>query len=838
MRPARGPSIAPSPHSHSHHNHHGRHEHPHHAHSSNDHRIRFYTAEDSLFDAISSFILPSFFSNEHAAVIVATKAHLEALDLYLRQQNLVPELLRKRQQMYLAPAEMILEKLMPHGVVEAQVFFDYFGPLFEKLQASFPKLLVYGELVNILCEQGEHEKAHELEEVWEQFLAGKEASLLCGYDMNVFSSDGLEDVFERICRSHSIVQPAESIVTGTVRPEEYSMLLAMLQQKNLRLEVEVGRRVVVETALTQILEHLGLRSTDAIQTRDSDGSVTATNLLPVAIIAATTIDGITDYFYNTKFLQLTGLTKKTVTSDPGWLGAVHYQDRERVSRDIRLVDGKSRRLEYRFVLPEGSIKWVVGESVSRENGYVHTAVDITQLKVEAAANPSRTGSIASVPGGDPNLSREHPKGSTPSSSIPWSSKRAIDYRSTSSPIIPSAPVSGSTISTHSRPNDPQIAQGLTRMTQILWDNLFPEPSFNPTDNSNVASKLTVLYTWFRSLSRSFIPEDSAFDIQNDALQKANIRLSHISYLGSIILLSRHSLIRAIERGDYPNSQSSVTLPKSALDDRQYAVDCFNAAVSAITHIHSLITPISPSTSSTPPIAAFTDDHSLKDIRSSRTVVGVFFISTLIILLHLSVLRPHEMANHDSLMDKTTQIINDLRSLPETAEVANRYKAILQPFVAFVMQSQPTHQYPDYLYAQGQKVKEQLIGLLRMPQGGAEWIPYRDPRMWSWKDLLAAPGTIPVGGRMEGPIVGGWIVGQERTVEREGSGPLARGEKRMRQETQVEDLYEPGNRGNVNNGNGSGGSSVPSASSPGTVKAPERLGAGTDTTRTRTKRATG
>ncbi|KAI5802075.1 hypothetical protein FPQ18DRAFT_4063 [Pyronema domesticum] len=827
MRPVRGPPIAPSPHSHSHHHHHGRHEHPHHSHhshSSNDHRIRFYTAEDSLFDAISSFILPSFFSNEHAAVIVATKAHLEALDLYLRQQNLVPELLRKRQQMYLAPAEVILEKLMPHGVIEAQVFFDYFGPLFEKLQATFPKLLVYGELVNILCEQGEHEQAHELEEVWEQFLAGKEASLLCGYDMNVFASDGLEDVFERICRSHSIVQPAEGIVTGTVRPEEYSMLLAMLQQKNLRLEVEVGRRIVVETALTQILEHLGLRSTDAIQTRDSDGSVTATNLLPVAIISATTIDGITDYFYNTKFLQLTGLTKKTVTSDPGWLGAVHYQDRERVSRDIRLVDGKSRRLEYRFVLPEGTIKWVLGESVSRETGYVHTAVDITQVKAEPAANPLRTGSIASVPGGDPNWSRILPKGPAPSPSVPCSSKRAIDYRSTSSPITPSAPIGGSTVFTRSRPNDPQIAQDLIRVTQLLWDNLFLDPSFDPTDNSSVASKLTVLYTWFRSLSRPFIPEDSAFDIQNDALQKANIRLSHISYLGSIILLSRHSLIRAIERGDYPNSQPSVTRHKSALDDRQYAVDCFNAAVNAITHIHSLITPISPSTSSTPPITALTDDHSLNDIRSSRTVVGVFFISTLIILLHLSVLRPHEMANHDNLMDKTTQIINDLRSLPETAEVANRYKATLQPFVAFVMQSQPAHQYPDYLYAQGQKLKEQLIGLLRMPQGGAEWVPYRGARVWSWKDLLAAPGAVPVEGKMEGLKVGGRIVEEERNVEREGSGTPVRGDKRIRQETQAEDLYDPGHGDNVSSSSssGSGGSSIPGASAPGAVRHPRDL----------------
>ena len=364
--------------------------------------IRFYNAEESLYDAISSFILPSFFSNEHAAVIVATKAHLEALDLYLRQQNLVPELLRKREQMFLAPAELILEQLMPNGIVEEKVFFDYFGPLFGKLQKRYPKLLVYGELVNILCENGEHEKAHELEEVWESFLVGKNAALLCGYNLNAFAEDGLEDVFHRICRSHSHVTPTEDSRGRRVlgRPEDQPMMLAMLQQKNLRLEAEMGRRAAVETALRTTLEHLGSRSTDAIQVRDRDGATSHTNLLPMGIVAATTIDGVTDYFFNERFLELTGLTSRSVKVEPGWVGAVHYQDRERVSHHIRLVDGKPRRLEYRFMLGDGSMRWVVGESVSKESGYVHSVVDITRLRSESSspAVRSRAGSMGPPPG--------------------------------------------------------------------------------------------------------------------------------------------------------------------------------------------------------------------------------------------------------------------------------------------------------------------------------------------------------------------------------------------------------------------------------------------------------
>jgi len=425
--------------------HHQVHNHDNHPRSPNNHQIQFYNGEDSLFDSVSRFILPSFFSDEHAAIIVASKAHLGALDLYLRQQNLVPELLRKREQMLLAPAEGILEQLMPNGKVEGKIFFDFFTPLFEKLQEQYPKLLVYGELVNVLCENGEHEQAHELEEVWESFLEGKEASLLCGYNLNVFARDGLEDVFQRICRSHSHVMPAEEATNGNAfgRPEDQPMVLAMLQQKNLRLEAEMARRVALESVLNATMEHIGTRPAEAIQVLERDGSMSLLRLPAVGVVSAMTNDGVTDYYFNHRFLEISGLTRMSVEAEPGWVGAVHYQDRERVSHNIRLVDRKTRRMEYRFVLPDGSIRWVVGESVSREAGYVHSAVDITVLRTEVA--PPLPSVLPALPVPPSARSRS---GSTASGnnveSSPWANthlaghKRSIGFSHISSPSVPSS----------------------------------------------------------------------------------------------------------------------------------------------------------------------------------------------------------------------------------------------------------------------------------------------------------------------------------------------------------------------------------------------------------------
>jgi len=344
------------------------------------HSIQFYEAESFLYDAVSRFILPSFFSTENAAIIVATRLHLDGLEAHLREQNLAPGLLKERGQLILVDADALLPSLLKDGGVDGETFDKYFGKVFDDIRKQYPRVLVYGELVNILCEQGTHQLAHELEQVWERFLAafGKDISLLCGYDMAVFEADGLSEVFQQICLSHSHVVPGEKKYPLLGDSQDRSTIVAMLQQQTRCLEAEVSRRKISEAALQTVLDHFSSPSTGArAQPHSQNGHQDS---VPVGICGRTSYEGRSQYFVNERFCEISGLREQQIRQDGNWLSAVHHLDRERVSRCFSFEDGRLRKQDYRFVHPNGEIRWVSAEFTVNVYGYVHTIVDTTHTR--------------------------------------------------------------------------------------------------------------------------------------------------------------------------------------------------------------------------------------------------------------------------------------------------------------------------------------------------------------------------------------------------------------------------------------------------------------------------
>ena len=106
---------------------------------------------------------------------------------------------------------------------------------------------------------------------------------------------------------------------------------------------------------------------------------------PVGIFR-TDANGSTTYV-NPKWCTISGLSVEQALGD-GWLGAVHPDDRERLSQGWR----ESAQLhhssfaDYRFVRPDGTLAWVMGQAVPELNaedqivGYVGTITDITDRK--------------------------------------------------------------------------------------------------------------------------------------------------------------------------------------------------------------------------------------------------------------------------------------------------------------------------------------------------------------------------------------------------------------------------------------------------------------------------
>ncbi len=112
---------------------------------------------------------------------------------------------------------------------------------------------------------------------------------------------------------------------------------------------------------------------------------TLAQISPVGIFR-TDAAGSTTYV-NPRWCQISGLSADEALGD-GWLKAVHPDDREKLSNDWKKTtrSHKVSSVEYRFIHPDGTIAWVMGQAVPEKNlenqvvGYVGTITDITKRK--------------------------------------------------------------------------------------------------------------------------------------------------------------------------------------------------------------------------------------------------------------------------------------------------------------------------------------------------------------------------------------------------------------------------------------------------------------------------
>jgi PAS domain S-box-containing protein len=111
---------------------------------------------------------------------------------------------------------------------------------------------------------------------------------------------------------------------------------------------------------------------------------TLSQVSPVGIFR-TRLDGFTTYV-NPEWLELSGMPKEEAVGF-GWLKAVHPDDRDRLTlrweEDVNLR--KTSVAEYRFLRPDGSIVWVMGNAVpewtnNKIVGYIGTITNITDRK--------------------------------------------------------------------------------------------------------------------------------------------------------------------------------------------------------------------------------------------------------------------------------------------------------------------------------------------------------------------------------------------------------------------------------------------------------------------------
>ncbi len=107
---------------------------------------------------------------------------------------------------------------------------------------------------------------------------------------------------------------------------------------------------------------------------------------PVGIFRTDTAGQTT--YVNPRWCEISGLSAEAALGD-GWLEAVHPEDRERLAAAWKKAVGEQAvsTSEYRFLKPDGSVAWVIGQAVPEKDiagnivGYVGTITDITERKL-------------------------------------------------------------------------------------------------------------------------------------------------------------------------------------------------------------------------------------------------------------------------------------------------------------------------------------------------------------------------------------------------------------------------------------------------------------------------
>ena len=213
------------------------------------HFVQFYEDDAFIVDEVAEFLDGALRAGD-AAILIATPEHRAALTKRLRgfgkvkaAQNWYPG------ELVVLDARETLTKFMVDGSPNEALFLATVGSVVSRAAAGGTRAVrAFGEMVALLCADGNAEAALRLEELWNDLGGRHTFSLMCAYPMNLFASAEHAETFRHVCRTHSRVRPSESLAAND-DGQDLARTVAALQQKAISLQTEIARRTAAEQTL-------------------------------------------------------------------------------------------------------------------------------------------------------------------------------------------------------------------------------------------------------------------------------------------------------------------------------------------------------------------------------------------------------------------------------------------------------------------------------------------------------------------------------------------------------------------------------------------------------------
>jgi CheY-like chemotaxis protein len=205
-------------------------------HSAREHQhfVQFYERDTFLIQSLERFVSAGL-TTGGAAIVIATRAHREALEREWHAHGIDVDAARKRGQYTAVDAREALAQFMRAGKPDERRFGECIGGLIAGARQRCDDVRAFSGMASLLWTEGQRDAAFRVEQLWANLTQRHAFAVFCAYPMSCFDGDGSRRSLFDVCDAHAHVIPAESYAASPSAPERLRAILA-LQHKAARLD--------------------------------------------------------------------------------------------------------------------------------------------------------------------------------------------------------------------------------------------------------------------------------------------------------------------------------------------------------------------------------------------------------------------------------------------------------------------------------------------------------------------------------------------------------------------------------------------------------------------------
>lgn len=166
-----------------------------------EHVVQIYENDEGFLNLLSGYVSGAVNSGE-CAVVIATAAHLEALDERLTALGYTVPFLISNTQYIPLDAQEVLSTFMVNDWPDENLFNQVINEVIARAKRNSRNVRAFGEMVAILWAKGQIGATVRLEHLWNKFCENEAFCLYCAYPQSGFTQDAAESV-RHICSAHT-----------------------------------------------------------------------------------------------------------------------------------------------------------------------------------------------------------------------------------------------------------------------------------------------------------------------------------------------------------------------------------------------------------------------------------------------------------------------------------------------------------------------------------------------------------------------------------------------------------------------------------------------------------